>query len=64
MLNDESGRTFVQLMTPQVKEGSGESATMLPGWRGEPGALIIVNNGLASGEDADDAGPWQAIHIV
>jgi VCBS repeat protein len=59
MLNNGSGTGFTRLATPQVTAGDGDSATILPHWRGRKGALIVVNNG-----HADDPGPRQAIEIV
>jgi hypothetical protein len=58
MLNRGDGKHFVPLETPQETSGSGDSAEILPNWRGQGGALIVVNNGR------NVTGPRQAIEVV
>lgn len=59
MLNAGDGRTFTQLASPHAAAGSGDSAEILPDWRGRGGALIVVNNGRTEYD-----GPRQAIEVV
>jgi hypothetical protein len=58
MLNHGSGASYTRLATPQVTNGNGDTATILPHWRGRKGSLIVVNNGL------NGSGPRQAIEVV
>ncbi len=57
LLNDGSGTSYTRLDTPQVTEGSGDTATIQPNWRGSGRSLIVVNNARSG------SGPRQAISV-
>jgi hypothetical protein len=59
LLNSGGGTAFAALPgLPTTTEGNGDSAEILPSWRGGRGSLIVVNNGRWT------TGPRQAIKVT